>query len=660
MSSFLESLSQGVNSAFFTFSESSVNTTTHLEEYGLFAKMACCAGAALALSGSYAFCRAPRVKAAAGNFSRNIRSVAEKVYKALWYDRDKVLADIQKEPFKFPFLSKASRGDKEIALEAVKGGFPEAILYVPNNLLDDKGFLQDALEADVNVFSYLPLKLQQDRNFLLDLIEINPFIFLFISPDLQVNRSFLLNAIEKNAYVFSHFPANFKQDHSFVLDAIEKSDEIYPLLPEGLRVDRDFFSQAFERNKLVVNTARPSFAGDLKFSHFRSGLILFLTKTLSISPEFLAYIGNAFPRSEHSLEMHEFISDVTEPNPLNSIDLVSKHPKMVLAGILPTLEYGLPHIEYTNSPAQDLGGVSRDFVTKIFKSLCDPETGRKLSILKSTDDRFFPKLSLPCKEVDVCALSAVGALFAACLRGYKTTFIGSHFNPILFNMIYGLFQSLPEMEMTPNQLAEIDPAKGMSELIFKKLYTIYTKEYLHFTDEQIADTLKGEVPDGWEDFWDESSKEEIVEVIRGTFIIAQSLIAHLKNPWGYGNGIATSSSAEEFRRKIEGVISKEMVLNSLKWNKKHEATQGYLIRWIEEASDEMLQKFVETAAGSSSLGPNTELEIRLYSETERLPTFHTCSFEIDLPDGYPNYGAFQTKFEQSLEFATVGDGFQNI
>lgn len=330
---------------------------------------------------------------------------------------------------------------------------------------------------------------------------------------------------------------------------------------------------------------------------------------------------------------------------------ITEDPNPVLKELLPRLQTGvIPIIKYTGSEGADAGGVSRDFVTRLFAAVCDRE--KKHLPMEEENGKLIPLIE---NETQITSYRAIGALMAFALQKTKDILTGSYFSMFFFKMMHSLLREDVEKEVKSYS----DIPKGVCE----KFFEIYAKERLRLSEDNIHEILRGNVPESVSELTGYESKEEFfTEIFKkmslACYIISRSLISHLKNPSNWNN--LKGENPTILGQKIEGLLSKDQVLRSLRWKREQEKTQGYLTRWIEECSEEELGCFVWAITGSKRLSANGTIEIQLYDDDnphKKLPIFHTCSFTMDLPDGYPDYDTFEKKLKESL---TSVEGFQAL
>lgn len=335
---------------------------------------------------------------------------------------------------------------------------------------------------------------------------------------------------------------------------------------------------------------------------------------------------------------------------------ITQNPVKVLVKLWEMLE-GLSiqllpsSIQYIDSIGIDEGGLTRAFVSTITKSFCDS----KYSLISNGELNFTGSLAttdssaLSIEDQEKC-FKVLGRFFSAALQQYHSLVLGSHFDPVLFEMLI--------------HLSSEDLTNYNSKQVFDKLLKIYLLKKFKVAEELADNLIANHITDELRDIYCIDSKDEFInehkidKKIKAVLLVATSMRDSLLDcsRWESLRG----NSADVLREKIQGVISRDSVRNALQMDPMDRATQTsweYLTKWINGSNSEMLEKFIEAISGTKTLTSNATLNIAGRSGLDKLPLFHTCFFRIDLSD-YSSYEAFKEKLELSLEYCFSESGFQ--
>lgn len=282
-------------------------------------------------------------------------------------------------------------------------------------------------------------------------------------------------------------------------------------------------------------------------------------------------------------------------------------------------ENGIPN------QAIDVGGVRRDFVTKLCLTLFNE--------LKMEDN--FPLAA----KGDERAYRSLGCLLAHCYQEnsfYKT---GPLFDP-------GVYRCM------------LTPHPGSDEW--------FLTNYLHLIK---APDLDRESDLTKLAYLAEPAAADLSKYTRSYFnnpknraALRQTLLLRAKE---HPQLIAISWMAQEFRKRvpnitgdlqkrIEGILSNEALKQKLSISDLK--TERYLTNWIDTHED-LLEKFVYAVTGSRALCSN-RIIVEVYNRDKNfIPVAHTCSFTLELSRNYENQEVFDQKMGCFLENALAGSGF---
>ncbi len=305
--------------------------------------------------------------------------------------------------------------------------------------------------------------------------------------------------------------------------------------------------------------------------------------------------------------------------------------------------------KYEDSDAIDGGGVSRDFVTKLLDALFKPGT---FPTTDPDNGLIIPKFS---GKIPEKCYQGLGLIFADALNQEICT--GCRFHPTLFQMLHSLTNEEIDKVNTEHQQ---DP--------YNKILKIYLQSQHQYSsineDDLDAFVNNGTVPpylksggvDSKEDFLKDTG---IHEMIMSTLMIAQHTKQRLtlrNQSWDAVKG----NTPNDLREKIEGKLTKADVLTALESNESNQSPtvsdqKDWLKEWINASSAKQLENFMYAISGSKALPLGQKLLIKDGGPVGRgrLPSFHTCSYEVNIPH-YPDYNTFKDKFEISLADAAQG------
>ncbi len=325
---------------------------------------------------------------------------------------------------------------------------------------------------------------------------------------------------------------------------------------------------------------------------------------------------------------------------------IANQPRSALLNYALRLENGIPRVEYLGSEGNDLGGVTRDFITRLFQALFPKKSDRGGSHLQAEYDN----LELPIPQtpsVDgLCHFRAVGSILGEILAGRLKATTGVRFSPVFFEMLH----ALTEEEIRRSNEPEFQTSA------YLKILRIYCKSrYTWLTEQEIGEIVQGRLPQRMETDQDHTYAEFILESgIGGIFSAVLSIASEIASAVSWDRD--KKETPVQLGEAIQGQFSKQAVIEALNGNRDTPQKQ-FLARWINESDEAEVRRFLLCVSGSETVGA-LPLNIHPYQSNvpRRRPSFHTCSQQIDLPQ-YADYALFKELLEESL--ASAAD-FQTI
>jgi hypothetical protein len=288
----------------------------------------------------------------------------------------------------------------------------------------------------------------------------------------------------------------------------------------------------------------------------------------------------------------------------------------------------------------DQGGLSRDFITRLFSGLVSQESSNLF--IKNTETGeltpFFSVNDLTSDEVNQALgrFEVIGRLMGICLsQPQKQMRIGPVFSQPFFNVIKGM------TSFDPHKILENSDGHR-NEIV--KLFRLLNEEnhgkicdllLLDPLGDQKSTALDFAFPDRENDNY---SDREIKDAIYKNYEIMERVIPIL---YIYLGMINILGSLDEIKNKsslvlcneIQGFeLSKESLLLEYPLNF-NQTIKSYLEKWIQEASDEEFQRFVYMVTGLVRTPDSEMISIAIESLEESsnyLFSFHTCGQQIEI------------------------------
>lgn len=334
------------------------------------------------------------------------------------------------------------------------------------------------------------------------------------------------------------------------------------------------------------------------------------------------------------------------------------------------------------SPAIDVGGVRRDFVSRLFELLFKADGTGTLPVSRDRDAGVWPTAPISDSTTDNSQLATcyetIGRLFALCYADACRLKTGQVFDPELFQVLKviarpglsleeTLIHSLLVLKRLPETVAELAAEEAPGEAIGQTFDNATLMNATHLLS-QDAD----EIPTTPADFSQAATRaalrQELFDEaradarIRVAYLIASEMEKALGDAaWAQ----FCKESADVSQKKIEGELSAEALKKKLQWKperhvaaEKMQRTKQFLEHWIDGNKDnpDQLRRFVRAVTSNNTLG-TADLVIQLFNRgAAAVPSTHTCFFTLELSADYTS----QEQFNERLSWL-VGqsdEGFQ--
>jgi len=309
----------------------------------------------------------------------------------------------------------------------------------------------------------------------------------------------------------------------------------------------------------------------------------------------------------------------------------------------------LPGIKYVGSEGIDAGGLTRDFMTKLFIAIS--ENSENMTTEADNHGKVMFRFIAGQEESQMKAFDAIGRVFAHALVGGSFT-VGERFSRSMFLVMRSLLQHAE----IPATFEEFTNPENPVYVEAMKVYLLNEFPDMFKSEDDVIGFLGGDkLPAGI----DTDSRLDLIDNFNESLFASASISIAMRDQLLQlemsADDIA-EISAKKMSESIQGTLSHKQVLDSLEFRGDAADVEVNLRSWIEGLSIPNLKKFVWLVSGSEALHPDTTLLIRVFSGMDGalLPTYHTCSKKVHIP-AYPDLNTLQARFNTTLEHL---DGFQ--
>jgi len=313
----------------------------------------------------------------------------------------------------------------------------------------------------------------------------------------------------------------------------------------------------------------------------------------------------------------------------------------------------MPQIHYQNSEGIDAGGLTRDFLTRLFTAITN--TGQLVTspdLEKGTVRfRMLEEAEGITKEKLKDAFNAIGTLFSHALHGKSFT-IGTRFSESVFEVMPALLKC-DESPSMPSDL--LQPQYREALIIYLQ------KEYSqHFNENcSAAEFVDGsKMPEGFDEDLKKDLLDDVTNELFATSLVTRGMKDQLRS-LGMSIDEIKALTAKELSDRIQGTLSHDQVLSALNFDGASSDLKDNMEAWIRGLSSDELKKFIWGMTGSEALHSDTRLDIKVDANLDKasLPTYHTCFKSVDIP-AYSTKEDLAAKLEASLAHLNPEEGFQ--
>lgn len=318
----------------------------------------------------------------------------------------------------------------------------------------------------------------------------------------------------------------------------------------------------------------------------------------------------------------------------------------------------------------DVGGVRRDFVSRLFEHLFKVDS-------KNEGFLHLNKSGLPVGDKDqIDCYRSIGKIFAICYQKKSCLKTGPlAFSDAVYACIARPLEPVDEWLLTNYlQLRSAPPAAYTLMNLQKPAPSLESNDltFLSTLAETCLDT-PGAIVLNQGHF--QANRQQLRSAVLEEAKQQRefSLIWHIAKSMKESLGEATWNSlclegGQLLREKIEGTLSADELLEKLSWEvsavisrtkaAEIEKTKEYLKTWRTKANIEDLRKFVRAVTSNNSLS-SEPIKIELFDrEKGFIPVAHTCCFSLELSVNYPTQDHFNKKLKYLLKEGLAGSGFQ--
>jgi len=139
------------------------------------------------------------------------------------------------------------------------------LLYAKIHTLDKKYLVSCALEGirEASMYEKVPTSIKNKTSFIIEALQINPAIFQYIPQSYKLNKSFIIKFIGDNntIKILKYVDCNLLKDIKFILNLVSLNVEVLNYVDNELRNNWKFIADAY-----AIDNKAPYYASDLLLS----------------------------------------------------------------------------------------------------------------------------------------------------------------------------------------------------------------------------------------------------------------------------------------------------------------------------------------------------------------------------------------------------------
>ena len=485
-------------------------------------------------------------------------------------------------------------------------------------------------EDQVSFFKNFSLKLKERDLFLLKNEGTSRIDFVYVDKSKLDDEDLVRYPIDDNTHLVVIAEGNKK--YAIKFDATDKPE----LICQETKITRDGVEEKeveitkddLEGLIIDVNTALQVFEGD----YFNNYNIITIKKNRE------EILKNS---EEHLLKLSKALQDAYKEE--NDEDV--------------TLQILYLHEQGELSEAEDAGGLTRDYLEALIKSLLDSNQlkfldryGFKIPCVKSSDQII--------SKDEEKLYEALGIVLMHCFKN-EDCIIGQQFDQSLFNVIFEFKEESIKTNFDEYSIDEKqkfyhaflnNSVEGFDHL--KKLEHLINQENISKEDikliEETADSL------GFEGFNPDQAKNVLQDIFK-------DLDIYIKPIYFIAKGMLENSeirfkNVKILKEKIQGTIDRDIIAkkidlpNHLSENEEISKKVNWLKNWLKNhATDEEVKQFLKYSTGST--GYMSAIKIKVLEQNEPIVPFikaSTCAFEIKIAPKQSEYLEFKDDSEENF------------
>lgn len=161
-------------------------------------------------------------------------------------EKNELMIELMRNPYSFSYFPEKWRGDKELALEAIRQ-LPHNYYYLSKDLKKDRIIGLNTILSNGMLFGSLSEDLRRDKEIAFIACESHPFNVKYVSEELKKDKDLFFLLVRKNYWGISYFSEELVNDKDIVEEAMKINVNIFHFLSSSLKFDKKFLIDMIQK-----------------------------------------------------------------------------------------------------------------------------------------------------------------------------------------------------------------------------------------------------------------------------------------------------------------------------------------------------------------------------------------------------------------------------
>lgn len=153
-------------------------------------------------------------------------------------------------------------GDRELAMMAIRKSIKCMMMYVSEQLKQDRELMLLAIQRDMSAFRFAPDTLRSDITFILEAVKINPYVFRYLDPSFKQIKEIVLEVVQNKGWMLNDVDSHWRSDRDIVMAAIKNEPESFKFANTKFRSDKEIMLLGIKEWQPLIRFLDPELKRD--------------------------------------------------------------------------------------------------------------------------------------------------------------------------------------------------------------------------------------------------------------------------------------------------------------------------------------------------------------------------------------------------------------